>query len=286
VATPIGNLEDITLRGLRVLREADLIAAESVQHSKKLCRHYDIRTPVTAYNQHNRRRREPDLIRQLRAGKNVALVSSAGTPGISDPGVPLIRRALEEEIPVRSVPGPSAAVSALTVSGLRTDRFVFQGFLPNKAGRRRSELRSLKDETRTLVFYEAPHRIRDMLDDLLHELGDRDLVLVREMTKIHEEIRRGTAASLLRDLSEGEAVRGEITLVVAGKEEVRGGEAELDRDLMITVETRIREGKESLKDVAGDVAREQGLPYRQVYRICLAVKKGMQRKENPEQGIS
>ncbi|MFC1869484.1 16S rRNA (cytidine(1402)-2'-O)-methyltransferase [Thermodesulfobacteriota bacterium] len=172
VSTPIGNLEDITLRALKVLKDVDMIAAENVRHTKGFCNHYGIKTRLTGYNQHNRKGRGPDLIERMKAGSDIALVTSAGTPAVSDPGAMLIHMAIEEDIRVSPVPGPSAAIAALSVCGLRVDRFLFLGFLSNRPSKRKKELKNLVDEHRTMLFFEAPHRVKSMLTDLYGVFGD------------------------------------------------------------------------------------------------------------------
>jgi 16S rRNA (cytidine1402-2'-O)-methyltransferase len=273
VSTPIGNLEDITLRALRILKDVGLIAAESVQHSKGLCRHYGIKTRLTSYNQHNQEVKGPDLIRRLNSGHDIALVTSAGTPGVSDPGVLLINQAAEANINISPIPGPSAAVAALSISGLRTDRFVFLGFLSNKAGRRRKELKNLISEPRTMIFFEAPHRFQAMLMDLKEILGDRQIVVLREMTKVYEEIRRGQVSTIL-DRLEANKIKGEFTLVVAGK-----GMAENEHlpgeDIQKRIKQLLREKNMSIKDIASQLSGEQGLTYRRLYKECLSIKRGM-----------
>lgn len=274
VATPIGNLEDVSLRALRILKEADWIAAEGVGHTRRLCSRFDIRTRVISYNQNNRRRREPELLQKLHAGRTVALVTNAGTPGISDPGTPLISRALDEGFRVEAVPGPCALVAALSIAGLRSDGFVFSGFLSSRSGRRRREIESLASEPRTLVFYEAPHRIRALLEELRSVLGDRQGAVAREMTKVHEEILRGSLSEL-ELLLDGERVRGEFTVMVEGAPAATSDhipEAEL-RDHIHRLLSR---GDMSLRDVAEKLALEQGLGYRHIYRICLDVQASLE----------
>jgi 16S rRNA (cytidine1402-2'-O)-methyltransferase len=270
VATPVGNMEDITLRALRTLKEVDLIAAEGVEHTRRLCRRFDIRTRLTSYNQNNSLKRGPELLERLRRGESLALVTNAGTPGISDPGSALVRSALDEGFRVVPVPGPCAAVTALSCSGLRSDGFLFAGFLSNRAGRRRKEIGLLSSEPRTLVFYEAPHRIRAMLADLRDALGDRRAVAARELTKIHEEFLQGTPGEILGML-EGERTRGEFTVMVEGAPQrpvtpgpdaaARAGELLTNKDM-------------TLGDAARELAREQGIGYRRAYRICLSIQSG------------
>jgi 16S rRNA (cytidine1402-2'-O)-methyltransferase len=218
VSTPIGNLEDITLRALRVLREVDLIAAERTAHTKKLCAHYGISTPLTNYNSHNQRYKGRVLVEKARSGLDIALVSDAGTPGLSDPGSRLVREAINAQIPLVPVPGVSAPLTALSVSGLPTDRFVFVGFLSRKKGRRRRELEALKDEPRTMIFFESPYRLVKMLTDISEVMGNRDIVLAKEMTKIFEQVVRGPAGEVLSSLKD-KVVKGEYTVIVKGLEE-------------------------------------------------------------------
>lgn len=224
-ATPIGNLEDITLRVLRVLQEADLVAAEDTRRTRRLLSHYDIRTPITSYHEHNRRRQGEYLLERLAGGQNVALVSDAGTPGISDPGEDLVRRALDRGIPVVPLPGPSALLAALVISGLSAERFVFEGFLPVHGKERRQRLESLAKETRTIVLYEAPHRLLQTLADLAGCLGERRACAARELTKLHEEARRDTLPGLLAYFKKLPP-RGEFVLVVEGAP--AGAEVETD----------------------------------------------------------
>jgi 16S rRNA (cytidine1402-2'-O)-methyltransferase len=217
VSTPIGNLEDVTLRAIRVLREVDLIAAESVVHTKKLCAYYHITTPLTSYNSHNQRYKGRVLLEKAKSGLDIALVSDAGTPGLSDPGSRLVREAIDAHIPLVPVPGVSASLTALSISGLPTDRFVFVGFLSRKKGRRRRELAALKDEPRTMIFFEAPHRLVKMLTDISEVLGNRDIVLAKEMTKIFEHVVRGPAREVLSSLKD-KTIKGEYTVIVNGLE--------------------------------------------------------------------
>jgi 16S rRNA (cytidine1402-2'-O)-methyltransferase len=279
VATPIGNMEDLTFRALRILKEADLIAAEGVEHTRRLCRRYEIGTRLTSYNQNNRRRKEPALLEALRAGRKVALVTNAGTPGISDPGTLLIRRALDEGIRVEALPGACAAVAALSVSGLRTDGFLFAGFLSSRPGRRRREIESLAEEPRTLVFYEAPHRIRAMLEDLRDVLGEREAAVAREMTKVHEEILRGTLGGLA-ERTEGNRARGEFTVMVEGASPKEAGDVP-DAELRGRIEELLGRGDMSLRDAAEKLALEQGLGYRHIYRMCLEIQGSSKTRQEP-----
>jgi len=271
VSTPIGNLEDITLRALKVLKSVYTIAAENVKHTKRLCERYDIKTKITDYHQHSQNTKTEQLINGLKSGSDLALVTDAGTPGISDPGVYLINRAVKEDIKVRPIPGPSAVVAALSVSGLPTARFVFLGFLSNKTGKRKRQLEKLATEPRTMVFFEAPHRLRAMLSDLREILGDRQVVMLREMTKVFEEVKRGTVSAMLAHFTT-EKVRGEFTLVVEG-----AGEQQKPQGLSEEVQKRIgellAEKKMSIKDIAILLSSEEEIAYRRVYKECLARRK-------------
>jgi 16S rRNA (cytidine1402-2'-O)-methyltransferase len=218
VSTPIGNMEDITLRALKVLKEVGLIAAESREHTRKLCTYYAIKTPITTYNSHNQHFKGKVLLKKVISGLDIALVSDAGTPGLSDPGSRLVREARDNHIQLVPIPGVSASLAALSVSGLRTDTFIFVGFLSNKKGKRRKELEGLKREMRTMIFFESPHRLVKMLTDIHEILGDRDIVLAKEMTKMFEEVKKGSVSTILSSL-EGEIVRGEYTIVVEGVKE-------------------------------------------------------------------
>ncbi len=264
VATPIGNLEDITLRALRVLREVDLIAAEDTRHTRKLLDRYDIHTPLTSYHERNERTKAPVLVRRLEAGEDIALVSDAGTPTLSDPGYHLIRAAAENRLRVTPVPGVSAAAAALSVSGLATDRFVFQGFLPARRNRRREALRRLRDDDRTLVFYEAPHRVRESLADMNEMLGDRAAFIGRELTKMHEELLRGTLSQLATELDE---LRGEFVVVVAG----RDGTSPLNEQMLRTEIVRLLETGYKANDVAKLVAEGYPVAKRDAYKLVLEV---------------
>lgn len=215
VSTPIGNLEDITLRALRVLEEVDLIAAEDTRRTKLLLHHYQITGPITSYHDHNKEARSPSLIKALLSGKSVALASDAGTPGISDPAFYLVRLAIHHQVPVVPVPGPTALISALIVSGLPTDRFAFEGFLPTKSGRRKARLKFLSQEERTILLFESPHRLERTLREILEVIGDRRAAVTRELTKKFEEIIRGSVAQLLDHFKEKKP-RGEVVIVVAG----------------------------------------------------------------------
>jgi 16S rRNA (cytidine1402-2'-O)-methyltransferase len=262
VATPIGNLEDITLRALRVLREADLVACEDTRQTRKLLDHYGIRKPTVSYHEHNEAMRSAELLEKLRDGTTVALVSDSGTPLISDPGYRLVSRAIECGIPVEPIPGASAILPALTASGLGTDAFHFGGFLPVRSNQRQKLLARLKDEPATLVFYEAPHRVLEALADIQEVFGPRPIVLAREITKIHQEFLRGTAAEVRRTLAARPSTKGEMTLLIA---RATGPLAE-QTPIPEAVAAAMRAGlsrMEAMKSVAGD----RGLSKSAVYRV-------------------
>ncbi len=224
VSTPIGNLEDITLRAVRILKEVDLIAAEDTRRTGLLLKHFSIEGRLTSYFQGNEIEKKELILSRLKDGDRIALVSDAGTPGISDPGFRLIRAAIEEQIPIVPVPGPSAVITALSVSGLPTDAFLFKGFLPHKSKRRRDLLHEIAEMGDTLIFYESPHRIAETLKDMLDLLGDRNIALTRELTKVYEEVLRGKVSEILEGVS-SRRLKGEITLIVSGKPRTRNREA-------------------------------------------------------------
>jgi len=216
VSTPIGNREDITLRALRILEEVNLIAAEDTRHTSLLLRHFGIQTSLTSYFEGNEFRKKELILSKLKQGDRIALVSDAGTPGISDPGFRLIQAAIENQIPVVPIPGPSAVIAALSVSGLPTDAFLFKGFLPHKSKKRRDWLKQLEEVRETLIFYESPHRLFETLNDILEILGDREMVLTRELTKVYEEVIRGKVREIKNQIGDRK-LKGEITLVISGK---------------------------------------------------------------------
>jgi 16S rRNA (cytidine1402-2'-O)-methyltransferase len=266
VATPIGNLEDITLRALRVLREVDLIAAEDTRHTSKLLQHYGIRKFLVSYHEHNEARRVPELVAQLRSGRSVALVSDAGMPGVSDPGYELVRACIEAGIPVVPVPGPSAILAALATSGLPTDRFLFAGFPPRKTSERRRFLEELAGERATLILFESPERVVQTLQDLHEVLGDRRVAVCRELTKLHEEVFRGTIREAIAHL-EAHPPRGEITLVVEG---ARSSPADPERAEEAL--RRLLDLGASVREAAEAVARTHGVSRRDAYRRALRIR--------------
>mgnify|MGYP003575238307 CR=1 FL=1 len=267
VATPIGNLDDITLRALRILKEVDLIAAEDTRHTRNLLHHYDIRAPLTSYHEHNEKIEAAKLVEKLERGEKIALVSDAGTPAISDPGYRLVVEALRRGIQVIPLPGPAAVTAVLSASGLPTDRFVFVGFLPAKKQERETRLQSLRGEARTMVFYEAPHRLPASLADMLRILGDRQVVVAREVSKIHEEYLRGTMAEVISQLGERD-VRGEITVVVHGS----SGEPSVSEEELKAEIQRLVDDGVGVKQISELLGMRHGLAKREVYQLALALR--------------
>jgi 16S rRNA (cytidine1402-2'-O)-methyltransferase len=264
VATPIGNLEDITYRAVRVLGEADLIACEDTRQTRKLLDHYGIATPTISYHEHNEMERSQELAARMLGGATIALVTDAGMPLVSDPGYRLVRAAIDNGVPVQPLPGASAALAALAASGLPTDAFHFAGFLPAKAGQRARTLETLADESSTLIFYEAPHRILETLEAIEQALGPRPVVVARELTKVHEEILRGTPAEVRDQLSARDAIKGEMTLLVGKATEPPAYETSVDE----AVEALVAAGTPRM-DAMKRVARERGLSKREVYNQVL-----------------
>jgi 16S rRNA (cytidine1402-2'-O)-methyltransferase len=262
VATPIGNLEDITHRALRVLEQVDLIACEDTRQTQKLLEHYGIKTRTISYHEHNESERAAELAEYFAEGKNIAVVSDAGTPGVSDPGYRVITEAIRGGVPVVPIPGPAAFVAALVASGLPTDSFRFEGFVPAKQGQRRTTLESLRGAEQTLVFYEAPHRIEETLQDILATLGaSRRVVIAREVTKIHEEFLRGTAEELLSRVRE-RPPKGEIVLLIAKSE----GEERKQKSVFDRVQEAIASESLDEKSALKKVAKELGLSRSEAYR--------------------
>jgi 16S rRNA (cytidine1402-2'-O)-methyltransferase len=272
VATPIGNLEDVTLRALQVLRQAALVAAEDTRQTSKLLSRYEIRVPTISYHEHNKLSRVGEVLLAL-AGGDVALVSDAGTPGLNDPGYELVRAALEAGYPVSPVPGPAAPVAALVASGLPTDAFLYLGYLPRRGSERRKRLEEVAGLPYTLIFLETPHRLIEALEDLQIVLGDRPLAVARELTKIHEEIFRGTIGEAREHFTE-QAPRGEFTLVIGGQTgPQKGGPGDVwsEERLNAAIRTGLAEGKPT-SQLAGELAEQSGRPRREVYRMILASK--------------
>ena len=266
-ATPIGNLEDITLRVLRTLKEVDLIAAEDTRNSIKLLNHFEIKTPMTSYHEYNKIDKAYTLIEKMQSGMNIALITDAGTPGISDPGEELAAMCYDAGIEVTSLPGPAACITALTLSGLATRRFAFEAFLPSDKKERQQILKTLKDETRTMVIYEAPHHLIRTMKELLGVLGNREMTLCKELTKIHEKAEKSTIEDLIAKY-EGTDVKGEYVLVIQGKsfEEIAKEEQEAYRDISLEehMQHYLDQGMDK-KEAMKCVAKDRGISKRDVY---------------------
>ena len=277
VATPIGNRDDITLRALNTLGHVDFVAAEDTRHTGRFLAHHNIKCRMISFHDHNENERTPDLINRLKDGSSVALVSNAGTPSVSDPGYKLVKEAVINRIRVIPIPGVSAAIAALSVSGLPTDSFVFIGFPPRKKAKRLDQLKNLAGECRTMVFYESPKRILTFLKEIISVMGDRYGVLSREMTKLHEEFIRGLLSEILSSLNERPAIKGECTLLLTG--------CEKNKEVSInTLETEIikaLEKKQSkLSELSKIIAQKYGLPKNKVYDEALKLKHKMQREKH------
>jgi 16S rRNA (cytidine1402-2'-O)-methyltransferase len=269
VGTPIGNLEDITLRAIRILKEVDQIACEDTRHTSKLLNHYHISKPLVSYHEHNEMTRAAELVVALEQGAKIALVSDAGMPLVSDPGHRLVAMCLRHQIPVVPIPGPAALLAALSASGLPNEEFLFVGFLPSRSGERRRALERLRIEDRTMIFYEGPHRLAETIADAREILGDRPACIAREVTKLHEEFRRGRLSDLLESL-EARPARGEITLIIGAEDsaEARGG-VDSTQSLSDRVEELIRQAKLDRKDALKLAAKERGLTRRAAYDQIL-----------------
>lgn len=268
VSTPIGNLEDITLRALRILKEVDLIAAEDTRHTRKLLSAYDIHTRITSYYDHNESQKTPYLLQRLVNGESIALVSDAGTPGISDPGYELIRSAIAQHMPVVPIPGPSAIITALTVSGLVLESFIFIGFLTNKRTARIKQLRDVREEQKTIVCYVSPHHFLKSLADIREVLGNRHIVVTRELTKKFEEVLRGDIETIHEQFAQRPSIKGEFTLVIEGAKENSGLVAN-DDTISAELEKCMTAQELSRKDAVKHVAVKFGLPKNTVYRVSL-----------------
>ena len=270
-ATPIGNLEDITLRVLRTLKEADLIAAEDTRHSIKLLNHFDIKTPMTSYHEFNKVEKARYLVDKMREGTNVALITDAGTPGISDPGEELVRQCYEAGIEVTSLPGPAACITALTISGMATRRFAFEAFLPSNKKEKQEIFEELKKETRTIILYEAPHRLVRTLSELLENLGDRRISVCRELTKTHETVFRTTVSEAL-SYYETEEPRGECVLVIEGKSRLEIQQEQERSWEAVSIEEHMKrylDGGTDKKEAMKLVAKDRGMKKRDVYQYLL-----------------
>lgn len=274
--TPIGNLEDITLRALRILKEVNLIAAEDTRHTLKLLNHYQINTKITSYYEYNKFKKAPYLVEILKNGQDIALVSDAGMPGISDPGYVLINLALKNNIKIIPVPGVSALITALVVSGLSADKFVFEGFLPRKIKERKRCFKGIENEERTIIFYETPHRLKRALKDMLEIWGDRKVVIARELTKMYEEIIRGKLSQVLTEISTKE-IKGEITLIVQGgikKKENDSIDFLKDECIMQEYLKKLKNQGYSNKDIIKIAQEKINIPKNLIYKKLLEMKKG------------
>ena len=269
VATPIGNREDITVRALNTLREVDLIAAEDTRKTGNFLSHHKIKNRLISYHEHNENKRTPQIINKLLDGSSIALVSNAGTPSVSDPGYRLIAAAIENNIKVIPIPGVSAATAAMSVSGLPTDSFVFIGFPPKKKGKRLKFLAELAVEPRPLIFYESPKRILTLLEEIISCMGDRPAVLAREMTKLHEEFIRGALSKIFMTMKKQAKVKGECTLLVAGREE----KEEIDSQIVEgEIKAALEKQQSGLSEITKLIAQKYGLPKNNVYEIALKIK--------------
>lgn len=270
-ATPIGNLDDITLRVLNTLKEVDLIAAEDTRHSIKLLNHFDIKTPMTSYHEYNKVEKARYLVDKLKEGTNIALITDAGTPGISDPGEELVKQCYEAGIELTSLPGPAACITALTISGMATRRFAFEAFLPPDKKEKQRILEELKQETRTMILYEAPHRLVRTLEELMEALGDRNITICRELTKKYETTFRTTFSGALAHY-ENEEPRGECVIVVEGKslEEIEKEKAAAWEDMTVEehMDLYLEQGMDR-KDAMKQVAKDRGISKRDVYQVLV-----------------
>lgn len=271
VATPVGNLEDITFRAIKVLKQVDMIAAEDTRHSKKLLAHYGITTKMVSCHEHNEISKTPQLIARLQEGQNIALISDAGTPGISDPGYTLVRAVAKENLPIIPIPGCSAAIAGLSVSGLPTDSFLFLGFLPRKHQKLEQAIAGIANQRATLIIYESPRRIKSLVDTMIRVVGDRKAFLAREITKLHEEYIRGNLSGILETLGKKETIKGECSLFVQGQREQESiDEGQLEK----VVRRRLKTHDGGTSALAGQVAREFAVSKKQVYDLILKLNQG------------
>jgi 16S rRNA (cytidine1402-2'-O)-methyltransferase len=275
VATPLGNRDDITLRALKVLQDADLIAAEDTRKTRNFLTLHDIQNQLISYHEYNEKERTPELIARLQAGLSVALVSNAGTPAVSDPGYRLVEAAIANRLNVIPIPGVSAVTAALSVAGLPTDSFIFMGFPPKKKAGRLQQLNDLAGEPRTLIFYESPKRIRSLLSDLIDILGDRRGFLAREMTKLHEEFLRGRLSEITGNLRERPGIKGECTLLVAGCGKRRH---QSWGSVAVQIETAVKAEEHSLSAIAREIAASSGYPKNKIYTEALRISKELSRR--------
>lgn len=270
VATPIGNLGDITQRAIQILKDVDVIAAEDTRHTQKLLQHYGISTKTISYHEHNEEQRSEELFARLKDETDIAIVSDAGTPGINDPGFRLVRLAVENDIQVVSVPGPSALVTALVASGLPTDEFFFGGFLPARSSSRRKRLSEMRNVPGTLIFYEAPHRLGSTLKDAAEILGERQAVVARELTKLHEELRRGALSELAEHYSGNERVRGEIVLLIDRNRGEVIGSRSIDNTAISNLVAQFESEGVDHRAALKKAARELGISRAEAYRRLIA----------------
>jgi 16S rRNA (cytidine1402-2'-O)-methyltransferase len=270
VTTPIGNMEDITLRALKTLGQVDLVAAEDTRHTGRLLAYHDIKNNLISYHEHNEEARTPVLIHRLKTGSSVALVTNAGTPAVSDPGYRLVKAAIANDIRVIPIPGVSAVITAISAAGLPTDSFIFSGFPARKKSKRIEQLKALAKENRTLIFYESPGRILTLMEEIINVMGDRYCVLCREMTKLHEEFLRGILSEIMDILRERPAVKGECTLLVEGREENNEVSPDVVRAELIK---GLAENGSKLSEVSKTVAQKYGLPKNKVYEAALKLKR-------------
>ncbi|MCK5541926.1 MAG: 16S rRNA (cytidine(1402)-2'-O)-methyltransferase [Desulfobacterales bacterium] len=275
VATPIGNLEDVTYRAVRILKEVDLIAAEDTRHTLKLLNHFDIENKCISCNEQNEERRAEEFILKLNQGLNIALVSDAGTPSVSDPGFKIVRRIIKEKIDVIPIPGCSAAIAGLSVAGLPTDSFIFKGFLPRKKGKRKTIISELASEKSTLIFYESPRRIITLIEEIIAILGNRPAMLAREITKLHEEYIRGNLEYVLAMLKEKDQVKGECSLYIHGCDtEIKVDDNELDDEIRIEL-SNADQSKLGTSDIAKNIATRFSLPRKKVYDRVVKLKNNL-----------
>ncbi len=270
VTTPIGNMEDITLRALKTLGQVDLVAAEDTRHTGRLLAYHDIKNNLISYHEHNEESRTPVLIHRLKTGSSVALVTNAGTPAVSDPGYRLVKAAIANDIRVIPIPGVSAVITAISAAGLPTDSFIFAGFPARKKSKRMDQLKALANENRTLIFYESPGRILSLLEEIMNVMGNRYCVLCREMTKLHEEFLRGVLSEIMDSLRQRPAVKGECTLLVKGSEENNEVSLDIVRAELIK---GLAENGSKLSEVTRTVAQKYGLPKNKVYEAALKLKR-------------
>jgi len=281
VATPIGNLKDITFRALEIFKKVELIAAEDTRHTKKLLSHFDIKSRLIAYHEHNEEQSTKGILEKLKSGDSVALVSSAGTPTVSDPGYRLINTVIKEKITVVPIPGVSAAITALSASGLPSDRFCFIGFLPSKSKKRLEQLNQLVDIEATLIFYESPRRIIAVIESMMEIFGDRYAVFSREMTKTYEEFLRGDFSELLAELKTRQSIKGEITLLVSG---VKIDKPFCFEDIRDQVEAELKNGKTGVLQLAKQLSKSCGVSKNMLYDKILELKSIIDQESDGERG--